>query len=81
MKNEVYYSDDYAGLNTGDIEFYYGYEAEEKWEWCFLVKKNGTPIMLLPTSKIQSESDPFQLDSPRDFLLAGIGLYLAETKK
>lgn len=78
MKNKVYYSDDYAGLKAGDLDFYYGYEVEEKGEWCFQVKKGEVVLVTLTTSEIQSVSDPFQLDDPKDFLLAGIGMFLAK---
>lgn len=78
MQTENYYSDDYAGLTSGNLQFYYGYEVEdpESQDWCFQVKKDGKEIFRMSRSKIRQSVESDQLDGPRDYLIAGIGLWL-----
>jgi hypothetical protein len=78
MQVEQYYSDDYAGLDSGNLKFYYGYEVTDPSteEWCFQVKKNGIEIYKITTSKIEESIDNRQLDKPQDYLIAGIGIWL-----
>ncbi len=80
MQVEQYYSDDYAGLVSGNLSFYYGYEVtdENSDDWCFQVKKNGKEIFKVTTTEIEKAlQKPFmQLDNPTDYLIAGIGMWL-----
>jgi len=78
MQVEQYYSDDYAGLESGKYQFYYGYEIEDKEteEWCFQVKENGEEIYRIISSDIEKNLDSRQLTMPQDYLVAGIGLWL-----
>ena len=79
MQVEQYYSDDYAGLESGKFQFYYGYEVEDKetHEWCFQVKENGEEVYRIITSEIEKNmKDHHQLNMPQDYLVAGIGLWL-----
>ena len=78
MQVEQYYSDDYAGLVSGNLNFYYGYEVEDKetGDWCFQVKKDGNEIFRLTQTKIEKSIDNRQLDMPQDYLVAGIGIWL-----
>ena len=76
MKIEQYYSDDYAGLDTNTVNFYFGYEEVKNDEWAFTVKKDGKIILKLSETEIKDNCENRQLKMPQDFLLAGIGLYL-----
>lgn len=79
MKVEQYYSDDYAGMLTGEFHFYYGYEREDPVteEWMFEVKKNGKVIYTLTTLDIENQCETRQLRMPQDYLLAGIGIWMS----
>lgn len=77
MQVEQYYSDDYAGLDAGNLRFYYGYEETSKnLEWNFVVLKNGTEVFRRGQSEIEKSVKDDQLDDVRDYLIAGIGMYL-----
>lgn len=78
MQVEQYYSDDYAGLESGNLKFYYGYEVEDPLteDWCFQVKKDGKEIYRATRSKIEESVNNRQLDMPQDYLIAGIGMWL-----
>lgn len=78
MQVKQYYSDDYAGLDSGNLKFYYGYEVEDQLteDWCFQVKKDGKEIYRVPRSKIEESVNNRQLDMPQDYLIAGIGMWL-----
>jgi len=78
MQVEQYYSDDYAGLVSGNLKFYYGYEVEdeETEDWCFNVMKDGKEIFRLTRTKIEESLNDRQLDMPQDYLVAGIGIWL-----
>lgn len=78
MQVEQYYSDDYAGLESGNLKFYYGYEVEDPLteDWCFQVKKDGNEIYRATRSKIEESVNNRQLDMPQDYLIAGIGMWL-----
>lgn len=84
----AYSASDYAGLECGDISFYYGYEETvcpvkshrkncedygcEKREWAFVASKDGKEVLRLPKSKI------FPNDEGGDmyfYLVMGIGHY------
>ncbi len=81
MQVEQYYSDDYAGLDAGNLKFYYGYEVvdeEDKDMWCFQVKKDGKEIHRITKNQIDKfVANTDQLDDVRDYLIAGIGMYMA----
>jgi hypothetical protein len=82
---DVYASDDYAGLRTKDVDFYYGYERTvckhevdycgdcEDAEWAFTATRAGEELMRLPTSKLTPKTG----EEPLYYLLAGIGHYLS----
>ncbi len=81
MKPNIYSSGDYAGLETGRLKFYYGYEqtiadmdSPNAEEWCFVVWKDGKEKMRIPTTQLD---DLGNMGSPKDYLLAGIALYLS----
>ena len=78
MQVEIYYSDDYVGLDSGNLKFYYGYEVEEPTtaDWCFQVRKNGDEIFRLSSSEIEKSINNRQLNRPQDYLIAGIGIWL-----
>ncbi len=75
MQVEQYFSDDYAGLESGRYSFYYGYEVTDGDEWCFIVKEKGNVVFKQTTSQI-NKSVNSDLDRPNDYLLAGIGIWL-----
>lgn len=77
-KIDQYYSDDYAGLTANDIKFYYGYEVEDPItkEWCFEVKKCGIVIFRATKTEIEHHTNKRQLDGVKNYLLAGIGMWL-----
>ena len=91
MKNvDTFINDDYAGLDAGDLEFYYGYEfvfcpkhgysecgsceCDEDLEWCFVVRKKGKRIFMRRRSELTTED----YEEPIRCLMTGIGLYLAD---
>ena len=87
MKLDVYYSDDYAGLELDDIQFYFGYEETkckkhknncgcEDSEWAFTVIKGKRQKLLMKLS--QSEIDEkISYQSPKDFVDEPYGYLLA----
>ena len=78
MQVENYYSDDYAGLISGNLNFYYGYEVTDPKDedmWCFQVKKHGEVVYTVTTKEIESSVGVRQLNDVRDYLIAGIGMY------
>ena len=79
---ETYYSDDYAGLDTEDYSFYFGYERADPVteEWMFVVRKNGSEVFTLCSSDIENKTERRQLNMPQDYLIAGIGIWLNEKK-
>lgn len=80
-KTETYKNDDYAGLEIGNLKFYYGYEVVDKQEdWCFQVKSAGEVLYTVPRRKIEKSVEG-RFDEPIDYLMAGIGLWLKETFK
>ena len=81
MKKEIYYSDDYAGLDAGDLRFYYGYEVtlqvdDEDEEWCFNVVKDGKEVFCKTTSQLEEFVKECPYRDVRDYLMAGIALWL-----
>jgi len=92
-KIETFINDDYAALDVGDLEFYYGYESTycskhghgsengcedcDDLEWCFVVFKKGKLIF----KKRQSQLPVAANSDPVVFLLAGIGSYLLDKKR
>lgn len=79
---DAYFSDDYAGLDAGRYEFYYGYEVvvnedDENSDWCFIVKEEGNIIFTLSTTEINNLTKEIrQMYDPVSYLLAGIGLWI-----
>ena len=79
MQVEIYSSDDYAGMVSGKLSFYYGYEeADEDDDWCFLAKENGQEKFRKTTKEIEDSlgKEGWNLRDPKDYLLAGIAIYL-----
>ena len=70
---DAYTSDDYCGLRTKNLTFYYGYEVvDENEEWCFEARDDRkSPLLTIPTSKLS----PKQGEEPYYYLLMGIGQY------
>lgn len=77
----------------GEFEFYYGYERTycpkcdlgkdcecDEVEWCFVAeRKNNKEILRLSTSEIEKQVDEYsQLETPQDFLIAGVMLFLSQ---
>ena len=81
MGKEVYYSDDYAGIDAGNLRFYYGYEVikrvKDEEEWCFQVKKNDKEIFIATTSDIENSVKECPFRDVKDYLLAGISMWLS----
>lgn len=91
------FSDDYAYMECGKWEFYYGYEetvppncdgdSDEDYEWAFVIREtDGTEVLRMSTSEISKEIGKRQYerpceDSPSETLLAGIGLWLSQKDK
>ena len=87
-KLDVYTSDDYCGLTTGDYSFYYRYEitvcpvkshrknCEDngcgKREWAFEAKIKGKTVMTMGKSEVHPE----EREEPFWYLVAGIGHFL-----
>ena len=71
MKTQISIASDYAVLEAGQFEFYYGYEwkrdDDEGEIWGFRAKKNGRTILEYPVAK-----DRFEVT---ERLLEGIGKY------
>jgi hypothetical protein len=82
-KSIFYYSDDYAGIYTGELDFYYGYENATTNNlgdtvWYFTVKKNGEVLFSMTSSEIEhlDGCNVSKGSDVRDYLLAGIATYL-----
>jgi hypothetical protein len=71
---QFYISDDYAGITSENVEFYYGYEATENNEWSFTAKFNDTEI-IIPFSKLNADCGQFDCV---ECLLKGIGWVLTK---
>ncbi len=73
-KIDVYASADYAGLETNDYKFYFGYEHEEDGEWCFTAKSTKfTGVFVLKQSELKGVSTNADM---YEYLLAGIGMFI-----
>ena len=82
-KTNVYWSDDYAGLESGDYSFYYGYEKTlcpfhktercscDEQEWCFVAEIKEQEVVRIPSSKLWFENKEVM-----EMLLLGIGCFL-----
>lgn len=86
----LFWSDDYAGLRTGELDFYFGYErtscphghdadcdyCDEK-EWCFVARRDGREVARYTQGELDRDTDG-RLDpgEPYGHLLAGIGRFL-----
>lgn len=77
MKRDIYFSSDYAGMQTNKWHFYYGYEIEdENEEWCFKATTSGKDV-ILPCSKLGTK-DMFDVV---ENLLAGIAYIIDNNTK
>lgn len=77
MQVKQYYSDDYAGLESGNLKFYYGYEVvDENDNWCFQVRESGEVIFKISRPEIEKSLKYSQLYTCNDYLIAGIGMWL-----
>jgi hypothetical protein len=71
-KARWYSSSDYAGLEGGDMAFYYGYEkTNEAGEWLFVARQKGKVVMQYTADDLD-ETDHTECT---DVLLAGIAKY------
>lgn len=44
---------DYAGIEAGNLKFYYGYEVESPdGQWCFQMKRNDHIVTTIPYSEL-----------------------------
>lgn len=91
-KIKAFRASDYAGLETADLKFYYGYEetvcpthktpedceADDcgDSEWAFTVDKNGERIMHIGETELEKNCTDGEIDSTEQGLLVGIGMYL-----
>ena len=77
---QQYISSDYAGMDCGNLTFYYGYEHKKDDEDAFIVTENGIEVMRLSETEVmqQSKDSHGGLDECFTFLLAGIGIYLEQ---
>jgi hypothetical protein len=79
----VYRASDYAGLEAGNMKFYYGYERTtcpihgadreaccEAYTWAFVAWKNGVEVMRLSSSALHKE-----YRDPEVMLMLGIARY------
>lgn len=75
---EQYYSDDYAGLESGNLSFYYGYEVCDPLteDWCFQVKRDGKEVCRKTRTEIEETTDDL-LNTPQDYLIVGIGIWIS----
>lgn len=54
MNRLSYIASDYAGIDAGDLHFYYGYEVTSpSGEWCFEVKRGREILLTIPVSKLK----------------------------
>lgn len=87
---EVYGSDDYCGMVTGERAFYYGYERTscpnhgteececDEREWCFTAREDGKEVARYTTSELEASASRQERYREVDaYLLLGIGKYLA----
>ena len=81
MKTTLYAGSDHAELKAGRIVAYYGpdYKIDDpdsanSGEWCFCLFKDSKEKMRIPTTQLD---DLGNMGSPKDYLLAGIALYLS----
>lgn len=73
---KVYSSSDYAGLETQNYSFYYGYEVEdEDGNWCFTASEQENGNEIIRYSSLELEADD---EYPELGLLKGIGKFIEE---
>lgn len=78
MKARWFSSNDYAGLQGGDMAFYYGYEqTNEAGDWLFVAQHKGVDVMKY-TAKDLGEKNTWEVT---DVLLAGIARYFELAQK
>ncbi len=87
-KADVYIASDYAGMVSGPLQFYFGYEhtvcthhkTEDECseadcgdnEWAFVAWKDDKEVMRIPQSKL----NPRKNEDTSFYLLSGIAMYL-----
>ena len=84
---DVYSSDDYAGMVSPRFAFYFGYERTfcpnhgndaqcgcDENEWCFTVRHRGEEVARYTQLELD---EVVKTDEPYEYLLVGIGWYLA----
>jgi len=66
-------ADDYAGLETENFSFYFGYEIQDEEEnWCFTASdKNGKELFRASSKELNCVGD-----YPEIGLLKGVGVFL-----
>jgi len=75
-KPDYYHASDYAGLETKNAKFYYGYEiTDDNDEWCFEAEFNDEKITI-PFSKLGAKDQ----SDVNDCLMIGIGWIFAKYK-
>lgn len=82
----AYSADDYAGMESGEWSFYYGYERtirpKDGWcdEWCFVAKRSGVEVAVMPHSEIKRHAARnhvrMDLSECTNCLLVGIGMLI-----
>ena len=92
MKINLGCSDDYANLDFGDMNYYYGYEytnedevGEENQEWCFVVlsdkkilfQKTESELLEAAGEKREKWGSPWS-DMPERYLVVGMCLFHQE---
>lgn len=75
-----YESSDYAGIETRNANFYYGYERtqypdneDDKGDWCFVATIKGLEEIVIPYGSIEGATDMFNC---AECLMAGIAMVL-----
>lgn len=83
MKTRIFSASDYAGIETGDLYFYYGYEVKDELtdEWCFKVEQKDKEIFRLTKTQIEKQTEGFNSDEPMYYVTAGIGIWLVQNTK
>ena len=81
---------DYAHIQGGDIEAYYGYEFTKTdhntdWdddppEWGFWLKKGGVEVMRVPFSELRRREKRLDQEETAECLLVGLETYWEREK-
>ena len=69
---QVYEASDYAGMETGNIRFYYGYErVDDDDDWCFAVFIDGEEVVCRPFTQLENDTKCSKFNC-LECLMAGI---------